>query len=193
MNRLTNVPDLVRLFGYSVFWLFGYSILSFFGSSVLRFFRPLRFMRKGFTLIELLVTMGIITILSSVVLVAVNPAKQLADARDSVRFNDVNSILSALHQCLVDKDGDLAPCGLQTSMPQTQIGWDFAFCHNDGCGAVSQCADLRDELAPYLKSLPFDPLSDDDNETRYSAEVDANNIITITACLAENTTISVSR
>lgn len=154
---------------------------------------------QGFTLIEMLVTMGIITILSGVVLVAINPVKQLADARDSVRMNDVNSILTALHQCLVDNDGSLSPCGLSTNIPQTQIGWETDWCHNDGCGSQTACANLLNNqtgvgpLSPYLKSIPFDPLSDDNNETRYSVETDANNIITIKACLAENTTISVSR
>ena len=55
-------------------------------------------MKKGFTLVELLVVIGVIGILMAVVLVAVNPARQFAAARDAQRRSDLYSITNAIYQ-----------------------------------------------------------------------------------------------
>lgn len=47
---------------------------------------------KGFTLIELLVVIAVLGVLASVVLVAINPAEQLARGRDSSRLQQVASL-----------------------------------------------------------------------------------------------------
>lgn len=52
--------------------------------------RPAR--KKGFTLIELLVVIAIVGVLAAVVLIAINPAKRLAQARDSGRKSDIGQI-----------------------------------------------------------------------------------------------------
>jgi prepilin-type N-terminal cleavage/methylation domain-containing protein len=49
-------------------------------------------LKKGFTLIELLIVMAILGVLAVVVLVAINPAEQLARARDAGRISGVNQI-----------------------------------------------------------------------------------------------------
>jgi len=51
---------------------------------------------KGFTLIELLIVIGILGVLAAVVVVVLNPAELLAQARDSQRMQDVSSVNSAL-------------------------------------------------------------------------------------------------
>lgn len=47
---------------------------------------------KGFTLIELLIVMAILGVLAVVVLIAINPAEQLARARDAGRISGVNQL-----------------------------------------------------------------------------------------------------
>ena len=53
--------------------------------------------RKSFTLIELLVTLAIVAVLSVVVIVTLNPAELLKQARDSNRLSDLATINTALN------------------------------------------------------------------------------------------------
>lgn len=64
---------------------------------------------SGFTLIELLVVIGILGILLAIVLIAINPAAQFAQANNTARTNDVNTILNAVHQYAADHRGLLPP------------------------------------------------------------------------------------
>lgn len=57
---------------------------------------------KGFTLIELLVVIAIVAILSVVVILSLNPAELLKQARDSNRFSDMATIKSAISLYLAD-------------------------------------------------------------------------------------------
>lgn len=51
---------------------------------------------KGFTLIELLIVIAILSILAAAVVVVLNPAELLAQARDSQRLQDLASVNSAV-------------------------------------------------------------------------------------------------
>lgn len=138
-------------------------------------------LQKGFTLIEILIVVGIIALLATVVFVALDPVTRFADARNSRRWNDVNSILTANHQYIVDNDGAL-PTGLTTGMSNTELG------------TCATCVDLSTPLSTYLKTMPIDPQATDGTNTGYFIEVDSNNIITISANNAENgETVEVSR
>lgn len=59
--------------------------------------------KKGFTLIELLIVIGIIAVLAVVVLLTLNPAQLLAQARDSNRSSDLSTLSSALALYLADQ------------------------------------------------------------------------------------------
>lgn len=150
-------------------------------------------LQKGFTLIELLVVIAIIATLAVIVFVALDPATRLADARNSRRWNDVNSILTAVHESIVDTGGDL-PSGLTTGMSVTELGTCTTGNATTECSPASDCVDLSSPLAAYLKSIPLDPDGGDATNTFYSIEVDSNNLVTVAACNAENSeTIEVSR
>ncbi len=53
---------------------------------------------SGFTLIEILIVIGIIALISGVALVAINPARQFANARNTQRSVNVAEILKSLDQ-----------------------------------------------------------------------------------------------
>ncbi|NIT04374.1 prepilin-type N-terminal cleavage/methylation domain-containing protein [Candidatus Saccharibacteria bacterium] len=152
-------------------------------------------MKKGFTLIELLVVIAIIAILAAVVFVALNPVQRFQDARNSTRISDVNSLLTAIHESIVDNGGAL-PTGLSLGMAETQLGTAAACTVTDNgnaCGTVAACVDLTTPLAQYLASVPVDPQGSA-ARTSYSVTVDANSIVTVRSCDAEGgATIQVSR
>ena len=52
--------------------------------------------KKGFTLIELLIVITILGILAAAIMVAINPARRMAQARDAKRKSDINAIANAL-------------------------------------------------------------------------------------------------
>lgn len=57
---------------------------------------------KGFTLIELLVVIAIISVLSVVLILTLNPAELLKQARDSNRISDLATLKSAIALYLAD-------------------------------------------------------------------------------------------
>ena len=153
-------------------------------------------LQKGFTLIELLVVIAIIAILAVVVFVALDPATRFADARNSRRWNDVNNLLTAVHECIVDNDGSLSDCGISTSLAESQLGTAGSGCATLCSGAAAACLDLSGAtvLGPYLSTIPEDPTDGSAATTAYTITVDSNNIVTIASCSAENAeTIQISR
>ncbi len=138
--------------------------------------------RRGFTLIELLLVIGIIAILASIVIVAINPTKQLGDARNAQRRSDVNTILNAVYQYAIDNNGTI-PSGITTTADEIcQTG-----------GTTVGCVDLAVLTGSYLVSIPNDPQATAD-DAGYTIVRDANSRITVAAPLAENSeTISVTR
>lgn len=150
----------------------------------------------GFTLIELLLVVGIIATLAVVVFVALDPAKRFADARDAKRTTDVETILSAVNQYVVDHKGAF-PNGLDHDERQIGTSGDNCSISSGGCSTTSSaCIDLNkdDQIAKYLKEIPTDPDGGTAEMTKYTIGLDSNNIITIKACGAEgDNEISISR
>lgn len=147
---------------------------------------------KGFTLIELLVVIGIIGILSTVLVVAINPVRQFAKARDTQRETDLIAIMSAVYQyssehsgALPDTDGNSATSNFPTTL--TCIG-NASPCFNLGAAGVT-----GDTLVPvYMAQIPTDPRTGTAANTGYFIMVDANDRITASAS-GETKTISITR
>ena len=105
--------------------------------------------KSGFTLIELLVVIGILAVLLAIVLIAINPARQFAQANDTQRRSDVNAILNAIDQAMVDKSGTL-PTPLNTAPTGAALTFDSA--------TVTTGSTLCNNLVPtYMAQLPKDP------------------------------------
>lgn len=141
--------------------------------------------RLGFTLIELLLVIGIIAILASIVIVAINPTKQLGDARNAQRRSDVNTILNGVYQYAIDNNGNL-PSGITTT--STEI------CRS-APGTCTGGVDLDVLTGAYLVRIPADPQAPATGTgTRYRVLRDASSRVTVTAPSAEQgATISVTR
>jgi prepilin-type N-terminal cleavage/methylation domain-containing protein len=58
--------------------------------------------KKGFTLLELLIVVGILAILSTTVVLVINPAQLLKKARDSQRITDLNTVTTAIAYYITD-------------------------------------------------------------------------------------------
>lgn len=150
--------------------------------------------QKGFTLIELLVVIGILAILLAITLIAINPARQFAQANNTKRSSDVNAILNAIGQFQADNNGTLP-----TGMPAPG-----AAAVNISAAGADICGDLTPD---YIAQLPTDPTSAAAGDpvldtcpagwdTGYQVSVGGgtNNRVTITAPNAELTqTITVTR
>lgn len=142
-------------------------------------------MRRGFTLIEVLLVVAIIAILAAIVILAINPSKQLADARNAQRRVDVNTILNGVYQYAIDNNGSI-PASITTTAT--------AVCRTGGtCTGLIDLSVLT-ASEKYLTSIPFDPSTATANSTNYTILKTANNRITVAAPGAENgVTISVTR
>ncbi|MEI8097077.1 MAG: hypothetical protein WCG73_03150, partial [Candidatus Moraniibacteriota bacterium] len=126
-----------------------------------------------------------------VVIVALDPSTRFKNTRDARRLSDIQSILTAVRQYIVDNKGTLPP-GLSTY--ERQLGMGAGNCDTSGgsiCSANSgtDCLNLSTDLEKYLKTIPFDPTGTPER-TQYTLQVDANGIVTVRACASEDASIS---
>ncbi len=112
--------------------------------------------QKAFTLLEILLVIAAIGILAAIVIVAINPQRQLAQVRNSERQSDTNTLQKAITQYLID-EGSFPPAiqtltnGEIVELCTSNI--DDTTCTNEGLTSIST-------ITPrYLSQIPRDPNS----------------------------------
>ena len=140
---------------------------------------------KGFTLLEILLVVAAIAILASIVILAINPGKQLGDTKNAQRRVDVNTILNAVYQYAIDNTGTI-PATITSS--STEI-----------CKLGGTCTGLIDLSVlttneKYLVAIPIDPIGASTNGVRYTISKSVNGRVTVSAPNAEQgATITATR
>ncbi len=148
--------------------------------------------KSGFTLIELLVVIGILAILLSITLIAINPARQFGQANNTNRRSAILQILNSVHQYVAENKGQL-PAEISGLTAGTATLFNIV-------NFPSLCAQL---MPNYISALPTDPSLNTTNitdcaavgwNTGYEIIRDAQNRVTVSAPTTDNSeVISVTR
>ena len=142
--------------------------------------------QKGFTLIEILLVVAAIAILAGIVIVAINPGKQLGDTRNAQRRSDVTTILSAVYEYSIDNSGVLPPGITSTSTEVCASG-------------AASCVGYIDLMVlttngKYLVGIPSEPQKVNANGAGYMISQNSSGRITVVAQYPEQSAvISVTR
>lgn len=149
---------------------------------------------SGFTLLEILLVVAAIAILAGIVILAINPTKQLGETRNAQRRSDVNTVLNAVYQYAIDNSGSV-PASVTT-------GTACGVSTQEICKTGGTCTTLTDistylvtNTAKYLVSMPTDPTGASTNGTGYQIfKNSTTNRVTVCAPSAEQgATITVTR
>lgn len=123
--------------------------------------------QQGFTLIEILVVIGLIAILAAIVIIAINPARQFAQGRNTQRTSNLNAILNAIGQRMADNKGVFDGTGIDgkvcPTLPSAAATVPNAI--TPAVAATLGAKDIADAgaidlscLTPtYIPALPTDP------------------------------------
>lgn len=145
---------------------------------------------NGFTLLEILLVVAAIGILAGIVILAINPGKQLGETRNVQRKADVNTILNAVYQYTIDNNGTLPASIATTSTEICKTGVATSTCASSNfIGLEVITADEK-----YLVSIPLEPQKIDNNGSGYMIKKSTNGRITVDSQFEEQgATISVTR
>lgn len=130
--------------------------------------------KKGFTLIELLVVIAIITILAAAVVIGINPARHLRNARNATRWEHMNSIASAVYTYAVE-NGDFPTDCIGTTTPMTiDVQVDATGAATTGTWCLGD-----DKLVPeYIRVPPKDPVEGEYYEIQFVGDREGIKITT---------------
>lgn len=138
--------------------------------------------KAGFTLIEILLAIGILAILATSAIIAINPARQFAQARNTQRWSDVNAIMNAVYQYSAGHKGAFPPDILISDIP-----YDICYANAQSCSTMIGIPSLTDGSV-YLTTLPVDPSCPDScasNVIGYNISINSQGRVYISAPHAE--------
>jgi len=157
-------------------------------------------MQRGFTLIELLVVIAIVAVLAVTVILTLNPAQLLKQARDSTRISDITVLNKALavYQAEAKSPGmgtadtvyvsipSASPTCAGLGLPALPSGWSYAckaaanLRKTDGTGWIPVNLGSISSGTP-LAALPVDPANATSTGLYYLYTVSGNGRFALTA------------
>ena len=142
----------------------------------------------GFTLLEILLVVAAIAILAGIVIVAINPGRQLGETRNAERRVDVRTILSAIQQFQL-KNGSL-PSAINTSSNCSDQ--ENEICKTGGSPCQTDLSELTDNQT-YLTAMPVDPSAGSTGTGYFVSKSATTGRVTVCAPSAEvSETISIT-
>ncbi len=142
---------------------------------------------KGFTLLEILLVVGIIAILAGIVIVAINPGRQLGTVRNTERKSDLKQISNAVQQYYIDEN--TYPDSISTTLTEICDTGTGTTTHSVDCDGL---IDLSTLISTYFVAVPKDPQATTTNGTGYYIMKNSANKIILSAPEAElDQTISI--
>jgi prepilin-type N-terminal cleavage/methylation domain-containing protein len=109
--------------------------------------------QRGFTLLEVLLVVAIIAILAGIVIIAINPGKQLGDTRNAQRQADVTTTLNAVYQYALDNNGTMPATITATPTEICTTGTAAGTCTTNAVIDLS----VVTTSGKYVASFPKDP------------------------------------
>lgn len=107
-----------------------------------------------------------VSVLAVIVIIAINPQRQLAQVRNSRRRINIDSIVKAYNQYVIDNDG-ISSLPLTTSYQE--------ICAQDAADCTGY-VDISSALVPqYITEIPEDPSTSSENGTGYFIAINPDN------------------
>ncbi len=149
--------------------------------------------KKGFTLLELLIVIGILAVLTTVVILVINPGEYLAQARDGNRLSDMDTLNKAISLYNLNSGGqnmgsanivyvsipDSSPTCTNLGLPTLPAGYTYqcsttsSFTKTDGTGWVPLNLSALPGGSPIAR-LPGDPINATSTRLYYTYATNGN-------------------